>query len=227
MGYNKTILEGHLTRDIEMKYTQSGSAIASTAIATSRKFKAADGTPKEEVLFIDITFFGRTAEIANQFLRKGSHVLIDGRLKLDQWTAQDGTKRSKHQVTVESLTMLDKKEDSQGQAPQGQPAPQGGYGQPSPQPGAYGQPTAGQQAPQPGYNQPAPQPAYNHQGQSGYAQPQPQPQQAQPAAQQPAGQPGQPQIIGYAPNGAPIYAQPGQQPTNSPAGQINEDEIPF
>jgi single-strand DNA-binding protein len=109
--YNKIILAGNLARDIELKYTQSGSAIGNTAIATSRKFKSATGEQKEEVLFVDITFFGRTAEIANQYLRKGSKVLVDGRLKLDQWTAKDGTKRSKHSVTVESLQMLGTKDD--------------------------------------------------------------------------------------------------------------------
>jgi len=70
--YNKVILAGNLTRDVEVRYTPSGSAIGSTAIATSRKFKSATGEQKEEVLFIDLTFFGRTAEIANQYLRKGS-----------------------------------------------------------------------------------------------------------------------------------------------------------
>jgi len=68
--YNKIIMAGNITRDIEIKYTQGGSAIASTAIATSRKFKGQDGSQKEEVCFIDITFFGRTAEIANQYLKK-------------------------------------------------------------------------------------------------------------------------------------------------------------
>jgi single-strand DNA-binding protein len=135
--YNKIILAGNLTRDVEVRYTQSGSAIGSTAIATSRKFKSATGEQKEEVLFVDLTFFGRTAEIANQYLRKGSKVLVDGRLKLDQWTAQDGSKRSKHSVTVENLQMLGSKDDSQGYnaAPAGdtysQPAPQQGYSAPS------------------------------------------------------------------------------------------------
>ncbi len=91
--YNKIILAGNLTRDVEVRYTQGGSAIGNTAIATSRKFKSQTGEQKEEVLFVDLTFFGRTAEIANQYLRKGSKVLVDGRLKLDQWTAKDGTKR--------------------------------------------------------------------------------------------------------------------------------------
>jgi single-strand DNA-binding protein len=128
--YNKIILAGNLTRDIEVRYTQSGSAIGNTAIATSRKFKSQTGEQKEEVLFVDITFFGRTAEIANQYLRKGSKVLVDGRLKLDQWTAQDGSKRSKHSVVVENLQMLGSKDDAQGgyaAAPAGdtyaQPAP--------------------------------------------------------------------------------------------------------
>ena len=107
--YNKTILAGNLTRDIEIKYTQGGSAIGNTGLATTRKFKSATGEQKEEVLFIDLAFFGRTAEIANQYLRKGSKVLVDGRLKLDSWTAQDGSKRSKHSVTVETLQMLDSK----------------------------------------------------------------------------------------------------------------------
>lgn len=117
--YNKIILAGNLTRDIEIKYTQGGSAIGNTAIATSRKFKSATGEQKEEILFVDITFFGRTAEIANQYLRKGSKVLVDGRLKLDQWTAQDGSKRSRHSVTVESLQMLGGKDEA---------APMGGNG---------------------------------------------------------------------------------------------------
>jgi len=123
--YNKIILAGNLTRDVEVRYTQGGSAIGNTAIATTRKFKSQTGEQKEEVLFVDLTFFGRTAEIANQYLRKGSKVLVDGRLKLDQWTAQDGQKRSKHSVTVENLQMLDSKpqDGQQAQAPQTQNAP--------------------------------------------------------------------------------------------------------
>ena len=142
--YNKVILAGNLARDIEIKYTQSGSAIGNTAIATSRKFKSATGEQKEEVLFIDLTFFGRTAEIANQYLRKGSKVLVDGRLKLDQWTAQDGSKRSRHSVTVENLQMLGGKDEA---------APMGGngYGQQDvPSNNSYSQPapTAPAAAPQ-------------------------------------------------------------------------------
>ncbi len=129
--YNKVILLGNLSKDIEIRYSQSGSAIANTAIATTRKFKGADGTQKEEVLFIDVTFFGRSAEIANQYLRKGSKVQLDGRLKLDQWTAQDGQKRSKHSVSVENLTMLDSKpSNGQSEIPSTQPPTQKQYTEP-------------------------------------------------------------------------------------------------
>ena len=109
--FNKVVLVGNLTRDIELRYAQSGSAIANTAIATSRKFTQ-NGERKEEVCFVDITFFGRSAEVANQYLRRGSKILVEGRLKFDQWVAQDGSKRSKHTVIVETMQMLDSKADA-------------------------------------------------------------------------------------------------------------------
>jgi single-strand DNA-binding protein len=107
--FNKMILAGNLTRDIEMRNTPTGLAISNTGIASNRKFKSKTGENKEEVLFLDITFFGRTAEVAQQYLRKGSKVLVDGRLKLDQWTDANGQKRSKHSLVVESMKMLDSK----------------------------------------------------------------------------------------------------------------------
>jgi single-strand DNA-binding protein len=137
--YNKVVLVGNLARDIEIRYTQSGSAIGKTAIATNRKFKSQTGEQREEVMFIDLTFFGRTAEIANQYLRKGSKVLVDGRLTLEQWTAQDGSKRSKHSVTVENLQMLSGRDEvpaSGGYAPEAQEsyAAPTQQAQPTPQP---------------------------------------------------------------------------------------------
>ncbi|MBS9778898.1 MAG: single-stranded DNA-binding protein [Campylobacteraceae bacterium] len=107
--YNKVILVGNLSRDLELRYLPSGSAVCNTAIATNRKFKKQDGSFGEEVCFIDITFFGRTAEVANQYLKRGSKILVEGRLKLDQWTDQTGGKRSKHSVVVDSMQMLDTK----------------------------------------------------------------------------------------------------------------------
>jgi len=140
--YNRVILVGNLTRDVEIRYSQSGSAIGKVGIATNRRFKGSNGEMKDETMFIDLTFFGRTAEIANQYLRKGSKVLVEGRLVLEQWTAQDGTKRSKHSITVDNLQMLDRPGETGGT---------GGYG------GGQSQSYGGGNAPQSGgYSQPAP-----------------------------------------------------------------------
>lgn len=144
--FNKVILVGNLTRDIELRYAQSGTAIANTAIATSRKFTQ-NGEKKEEVCFVDITFFGRSGEVANQYLKKGSKILVEGRLNFEQWTdKQSGQKRSKHSVIAETMQMLDNKGDNQG----------GGYNAPSQdQTPSYQQPAQQQQsyqAPQQGYN---------------------------------------------------------------------------
>ena len=154
--YNKVIMVGNLTRDIELRYSQSGMGIANTAIATSRKFTS-NGEKKEEVCFVDITFFARSAEIANQYLRKGSKILVEGRLNFDQWVDQNGQKRSKHSVVVETMQMLDSKSDSQStgnnyqapQAQQSQPQQQQAYQQPSyqqqqQQPQSYQKPAAQQ-----------------------------------------------------------------------------------
>lgn len=109
--FNKIILVGNLTRDIELRYATSGTAIANTAIATTRKFTS-NGQKKEEVCFVDITFFGRSAEVANQYLHKGSKILVEGRLKLDTWTDNNGQKRSKHSVIVETMQMLNTKSNN-------------------------------------------------------------------------------------------------------------------
>jgi single-strand DNA-binding protein len=164
--FNKIILVGNLTRDIELRYSQAGMGIAKTAIATSRKFTS-NGEKKEEVCFVDITFFGRSAEVANQYLRKGSKILVEGRLNFEQWVDQNGQKRSKHSVIVETMQMLDSRSDSQGggaynAAPsngansygaptQGEPQ---SYQAPQQQQQSYGQPAAQQQSyqQQPSYN---------------------------------------------------------------------------
>jgi len=124
MAYNKIILQGNLSKDIEVRYTQSGTAMGSTSIAVSKKYKTQSGEQKEETLFIDLKAFGRIAEIMNQYMRKGSKVLVDGSLKFEQWTSHDGTKRSKHVVIVENIQMLDtkQKETQQEQSGYAQPA---------------------------------------------------------------------------------------------------------
>jgi len=116
--FNQITLVGNLTRDIELRYSQSGTPIANTAIATSHKYTS-NGEKKEEVCFVDITAFGKAGEIMNQYLHKGSKVLIVGRLNFEQWE-KDGQKRSKHSVIVETMKMLDSKSDSQSNAPQGE-----------------------------------------------------------------------------------------------------------
>jgi len=139
--YNKVIMVGNLTREIELKYLPSGAAVAKSAIATSHKYKTQTGEQKDEVCFLDFDMFGRSAEVANQYLKKGSKVLLEGRLVLQQWTAQDGSKRSKHSLRVDTMKMMDSKADSER-------LNQGGYGQ------DMGQQPQGQyqQQPQNNYN---------------------------------------------------------------------------
>ena len=112
--FNKVILTGNLSKDITLK-SNSNITIASSTIAVNRKLKNQNGDTSEEVLFIDITFFGRQAEVANQYLNKGSKVLIEGRLKYDTWQDQNGQNRSKHSVVVESMEMLGGQNDKTNQ----------------------------------------------------------------------------------------------------------------
>lgn len=124
--FNKVVLVGNLTRDIELRYTPSGSAIASSAIAVTRRYNSSNGEKKEETCFIDITFFSRLAEIANQYLNKGSKVLIEGRLRFEQWSDQNGQNRSKHSIYVENMEMLGSNPNS-NQGMRNQPSNAQGY----------------------------------------------------------------------------------------------------
>ncbi|HIE34840.1 MAG TPA: single-stranded DNA-binding protein [Campylobacterales bacterium] len=110
--YNRVVLLGNLTRDIELRYTQNGTAIAKTGIATNRRYKTQAGEQKDEVCFIDITLFGRAAEIANQYLSKGRKVLVEGRLIYEQWVDASGQKRSKHSIAVDNLQMIGSRDES-------------------------------------------------------------------------------------------------------------------
>jgi len=106
--FNKVILIGNLTRDVELRYSGSGSAIAKFGLAVNRQWKDRNsGEKREEVCYIDINIFGRSAEIANQHLGKGRRVLIEGRLVFEQWQDQNGQKRSRHSVSAESFQFLD------------------------------------------------------------------------------------------------------------------------
>ncbi|MCI5968897.1 single-stranded DNA-binding protein [Helicobacter sp.] len=104
--FNKVVLVGNLTRDVELRYLPNGSALAKLGLATNRRYRKQDGSQGEEVCFVDVNLFGRTAEVANQYLRRGSQVLIEGRLVLESWTDNNGQKRNKHSITAESMQML-------------------------------------------------------------------------------------------------------------------------
>ena len=95
-SYNKVILVGNLTRDPELRYTPKGMAIAKIGLAVNRNWTSESGEKKEEVTFVDVDIFGRTAENVAQYMKKGRPILIEGRLRLDQWDdKQTGQKRSK------------------------------------------------------------------------------------------------------------------------------------
>jgi single-strand DNA-binding protein len=114
--YNKVILVGNLTKNVELKYLPSGSSVAKFGLATNRKWKDKNsGDNRQEVMFIDITTFGRSAEIANQYLKKGSKVLIEGRLVLNQWTDQNGQNRSKHEIQADNVQFMDTKAEIQNE----------------------------------------------------------------------------------------------------------------
>ncbi len=110
--YNKIIIVGNITRDIELRKTEHGFSVAQTAIATNRKYKSRSDELIDEVCFVDITLWGKTAEVAEKYLSKGSKILIDGRLKFDRWTDKNGSIRTKHSITVESMKMLDSKNET-------------------------------------------------------------------------------------------------------------------
>ncbi len=123
--YNKVILVGNLVRDVELKYTPSGTAIGQFGIATNRTYKDTNtGESKQEVMFIDVKVFGRSAETANQYLHKGSKALVEGRLVLEQWVDKNGYKKSKHSIVAEKVLFLDSKNQNSGYESQSAPKPQ-------------------------------------------------------------------------------------------------------
>ena len=117
-SFNKVILVGNLTRDPELRYTPKGTAIAKVGLAVNRVWTNEAGEKKEEVTFVDVDVFGRTAENVAQYLRKGSPLLVEGRLRLDQWDdKQTGQKRSKLGVVGETIQFLGSPRGSEGGAP--------------------------------------------------------------------------------------------------------------
>jgi len=103
---NKVLLIGNLTRDPELRYTPQGAAVCEFAIAMNRTFNSKTGEKKEEVTFIDIVAWARTAEICGEYLKKGRPVFVEGRLQQDRWEQPDGQKRSRVRVTAERVQFL-------------------------------------------------------------------------------------------------------------------------
>jgi len=104
-SYNRVVLLGNMTRDVELKYTQSGLAVTDIGLAVNDRRKNQAGEWIEETTFVDVTLWGRTAEVASEYLSKGSPILIEGRLKLDTWETE-GQKRSRLRVVGERMQML-------------------------------------------------------------------------------------------------------------------------
>ena len=105
-SYNKVILMGNLTRDPQLRYLPSNMAVCDIGLAVNRRWRDKDGNQKEEVCFVDVTAWGKQAEIINQYMTKGRPLLVEGHLRLDTWTGQDGQKRSKHTVVVETFQFV-------------------------------------------------------------------------------------------------------------------------
>lgn len=115
-SFNKVILVGNLTRDPQVRYTPGGMAVSDVGLAVNRTwFDKQTNQKKEDVTFVDVTLWGRTAEIAGEYLSKGKQVLIEGRLQLDSWDDKEtGQKRTKLKVIGENMTMLGSRQDGGG-----------------------------------------------------------------------------------------------------------------
>lgn len=145
-SFNKVILVGNLTRDPQVRYTTGGTAVAEIGMAVSRQwFDKQSNQKREETTFVDVTLWGRQAEVAGEYLAKGRPVLIEGRLQLDQWDDKEtGQKRSKLRVVGEAMQMLGSRQDGGGGnrgGSGGGGAPRGGHdsGPPPADQGDYGQ----------------------------------------------------------------------------------------
>jgi len=105
-NFNKVLLIGNLTRDPQLSYLPSQTAVVDFGLAVNRNWTGRDGEKREETCFVDCRAFGRPAETINKYLSKGRPLFVEGRLTFDSWTSQDGTKRTKHRITVENFQFL-------------------------------------------------------------------------------------------------------------------------
>lgn len=111
-SFNKVILMGNLTRDPETRVTATGLTICKLGLAVSRVFSTKDGERREETTFVDIDAFGKQAEVITKYMRKGRPLMVEGRLKLDQWETNDGQKRNKLGVVLENFQFIGGRDDN-------------------------------------------------------------------------------------------------------------------
>jgi single-strand DNA-binding protein len=132
---NRVLLIGNLTRDPDVRYTPKGTAVADIGLAVNRVFTGEDGEKREEVTYVDVVLWSRLAEIAEQYLRKGRPVFIEGRLQLDSWDdKQTGQKRSRLRVVAENLQLLGSRGEGEAGGTGGAPAPRRSAPAPAPKP---------------------------------------------------------------------------------------------
>ncbi len=133
VAINRVLLGGNLTRDPQVRFLANERAVANFGLAINRRFKGADGQMKEEVTFVDIEAWGRTAELVGQYLTKGRACFIEGYLKLDSWDDKDGQKRQKLKVVADNVQFLDSgNRGGDGRAPAAEGEPAGDMPAPSP-----------------------------------------------------------------------------------------------
>ena len=153
-SYNRVILMGNLTRDVELRYTPAGTPVTEVGLAVNDRRKNQSGEWVEETTFVDVTFWGRTAEVASEYLSKGSPVFIEGRLKLDTWE-KEGQKNYKLRVVCDRMQLLGNRDGARSSAPRGDygahdiardPGP-GSGAEPAPEAGPVGGPPAGDDIP--------------------------------------------------------------------------------
>lgn len=147
-NFNKVILAGRLTRDPQLSYLPSNTPVCEFGLAINRKWRGQDGEMRDETCFVDLRCYGRQAETLNQYVSKGRPLLVEGRLKLDQWEGKDGGKRSKLYVVVDTFQFLDAPSGNRGDGYRSD-AGEGGEG-PPPRRDEAPAPPAAAPAPPPG-----------------------------------------------------------------------------
>jgi single-strand DNA-binding protein len=113
-SYNRVILLGNMTRDPQLRYLPSNTAVCEFGMAMNRRWRDRDGNQKEEVCFVDVSAFGRQGETINQYMSKGRPIMIEGHLRFDSWTGQDGQKRSKLSVVCDNFQFVGGREGGGG-----------------------------------------------------------------------------------------------------------------